>query len=307
MSLAVDLAPRRPKGLRLRNPVLTASGCFGYGTEYGRLIDIQRLGAIVSKGTTPLPRKGNPMPRLVETPSGLINSIGLQNVGVEAVVREKAPIWARWQVPVIVNIAGTSVDEYATMAETLEGVPGVAGIEINVSSPNFAGAGMEFGRDAAMSAEVTAAVRSVTTLPVIVKLTPNVTDIVSIARAAVEAGADALTVANTLVGMAIDIRTRRPILPNVRGGVSGPAIKPVALYMVYQVAGAVDVPVIASGGIMTWQDALEFILAGALAVQIGTATFVRPTAALEVVDGLAAYLEREGIEAITELVGAARR
>ena len=273
MNLAVQLAPRNGKGLLLANPVMTASGTFGYGTEYEHLFDIQTLGAIVCKGTTLLPRDGNPQPRLVETASGLLNSIGLQNIGVEALIREKAPVWAKWCVPVIVNIAGATVEEYRTLAQRLDGVKGISGIEVNISCPNMKAGGMEFGADAKSAAKVTEAVRKAIDLPVIVKLTPNTADVCGIAQAVAEAGADAVCLINTLRGMAIDTKTRRPVLGNVFGGLSGPAIKPVALAMVYQVAGAVDIPIIGCGGISDATDALEFIMAGATAVQIGTANF----------------------------------
>lgn len=307
MELSAQLAPRNSRGLRLANPVMAASGTFGYGTEYDSVIDIQRLGAIICKGTTLRPREGNPQPRLAETPSGVLNSIGLQNMGVEALVRDRAPVWATWKVPVVVNIAGETIDGYAELARRLEGVAGVAGIEVNISCPNVRAGGAEFGASPRGAAAVTKAVRRSTGLPIIVKLTPNTGDIAAVARAAAGAGADALTVMNTLRGMAIDPMARRPVLGNVTGGLSGPAIKPVALHMVYQVAGAVQVPVIGCGGIMSGADAIEFILAGATAVQVGTATFVEPGAALRVLEGMKAYMRDEGVSDIAELVGAARR
>ena len=307
MNLAVQLAPGRPRGLRLANPVMTASGTFGYGTEYADFVDIQRLGAIVCKGTTLEPREGNPPPRLAETPAGLLNSIGLQNIGVEALVREKAPLWAAWQVPVIVNIAGESVADYAALAARLEGVAGVSGLEVNIGCPNVKSGGMEFGTDPKAAASVTAAVKKATSLPVIVKLTPNVTSIVEIATAAAEAGADALCLINTLRGMAIDVSTRKPSLGNICGGLSGPAVKPVALHMVYQVAGAVNLPIVGCGGIMSARDALEFIMAGASAVEVGTAQFVNPRALLDVLEGIEEFMRQEGVKDISELVGAARR
>ncbi len=306
MNLAVELAPGNERGLRLQNPVMTASGTAGYGVEYAALVDIEKLGAVVSKGVTLRPRSGNPQVRLAEAASGLLNSIGLQNVGVDAVVRDYAPVWSGWTVPVIVNVAGESVEEYAEVAGKLEGVKGVSGIEVNISCPNVAVGGMEFGKSAEMAAAVTEAVASETTLPVIVKLTPNVTDIAEIARAVVGAGADAVCLINTLTGMAIDTVNRRPFLGGVSGGLSGPAIKPVALYMVYQVCQAVDVPVVGCGGVSSADDALEFIMAGACAVQMGTATMVDPHAPLQVIDGLRRFMEREGIGDIYELVGAAR-
>jgi dihydroorotate dehydrogenase (NAD+) catalytic subunit len=306
LDLSVDLAPHNKHGLKLGNPVMTASGTFGYGIEFAQLYDIQRLGAIVCKGTTLTPRDGNPQPRLAETPSGMLNAIGLQNIGVEALIKEKAPEWAGWKVPVIANIAGETIEEYVSIAEKLDGIPGVGGLEVNISCPNVKGGGAEFGISAESAAAVTSAVRKATTLPVIVKLTPIAADIVAIARAVVRAGADALTLINTLKGMAIDVRRRRPVLGNITGGLSGPAIKPVALHMVYQVAGVVDVPVIGCGGIGTARDALEFIMAGATAIEVGTAGFSNPRAVLDVVEGLEEYMASEGIKDIRELVGAAR-
>ena len=306
MNLAVELAPRRKQGLLLQNPVMTASGTLSNGLEATRIFDVNRLGAIVSKATTLRPRDGNPQPRTAETPSGMLNTIGLQNVGVEALVRDVAPVWTTWRVPVIVNIAGESVDEFAALASRLDGVPGVSGIEVNVSCPNVAVGGMLFGQDPKQAAAVTSAVVRATTLPVIVKLTPNVTDIVAVARAVVEAGADAICVINTLQAMAIDIRARRPVLSTVFGGLSGPAIKPVALRAVYQVAGAVDVPIIGCGGVSSGEDAIEFIMAGATAVQVGTATFANPNAPLDVLDGIERFMVDAGVSDVRELVGAAR-
>lgn len=306
MNLAVQLAPNNQRGLLLKNSVMTASGTFGYGTEYADFVDIQRLGAIVCKGTTLEPREGNPQPRLAETPSGLLNSIGLQNVGVEALIKEKASMWVGWQVPVIVNIAGESIDDYGRLAARLDGVAGVSGLEVNVSCPNVKSGGMEFGTDPKAAASVTRAVKKASSLPVIVKLTPNVTSIVEIAEAVAEAGADALCLINTLRGMAIDVSARKPSLGNICGGLSGPAIKPVALHMVYQVAGRVKVPVVGCGGIMSAQDALEFIMAGASAVEVGTAQFVNPRALLDVLEEIEEFMLREGVKDISELVGAAR-
>lgn len=305
MNLAVELAPGRKRGLLLANPVMAASGTFGYGLELAKTIDIQRLGAIVCKGTTLRARRGNPQPRTVETSAGMLNSIGLQNIGVTTLIRKMAPIWATWQAPVIVNIAGESRDEYAVLARRLDGVPGVAGLELNISCPNLAH-GLDFGTDPQMAADVTAAVRQETTLPVIVKLTPNVIDIAAVARAVVGAGADALTLVNTYPAMAIDVRTRRPVLGWTFGGLSGPALKPIALRLVYLAAEAVDAPIIGCGGIMSSDDAIEFILAGASAVQVGTATFVNPRATLDVLEGIERYLTQEGLQDINLLVGRAR-
>ena len=307
LDLSVQLAPGRQPGLLLANPVMTASGTFGYGTEYCHLFDIQRLGAIVCKGTTLTPREGNPQPRLAETASGVLNSIGLQNIGVKALIKEKAPIWAGWRLPVIVNIAGETVADYARLAAELDGVAGISGIEVNISCPNVKAGGAEFGTDPQSAASVTAAVTAATSLPVAVKMTPNTSDTVRIAIAVAEAGADAICLINTLKGMAIDISKRRPLLGNTTGGLSGPAIKPIALAMVYEVAGAVDLPVIGCGGITTGSDAIEFIMAGASAVQVGTASFTNPRAPLDVLEGIEQFMTGEGITKITEIIGAARR
>ncbi|MER3421327.1 MAG: dihydroorotate dehydrogenase, partial [Chloroflexota bacterium] len=306
MNLSVELAPQRKYGLTLANPVMTASGTFSNGLEYRRIFDTDRLGAIVSKGTTLHPRRGNAQPRTVETPAGMLNSIGFQNIGVEALIRDVAPVWATWRVPVIVNILGDTVAEYAALAARLDGVPGVAALELNISCPNLDQGGMEFGVDPDAAAAVTAACLRATQLPVIVKLTPNVTDIVSIARAVESAGADALCVANTILSMAIDIRTRRPLPARAVGGLSGPAVKPIILRQVYQVAGAVRIPVIASGGVMSGEDAVEYLMAGATAVQVGTATFTNPRAPLDVLEGLERWLAREGIDDVRTIIGAAR-
>jgi len=302
----VQLAPNNPRGLLLKNPVMTASGTFGYGTEYSDFVDIQKLGAVVCKGTTLEPREGNPQPRLAETPAGLLNSIGLQNIGVETLIKEKAPMWATWQVPVIVNIAGESIDDYARLAARLDGVVGVSGLEVNIGCPNVKSGGMEFGTDPRAAASVTRAVKKAGSLPVIVKLTPNVTSIVEIAEAVADAGADALCLINTLRGMAIDVSARKPSLGNICGGLSGPAVKPVALHMVYQVAGRVNLPIVGCGGITSAQDALEFIMAGASAVEVGTAQFVNPRALLDVLEGIEDFMRREGVKDVSGLIGAAR-
>jgi len=307
MNLAIQLAPRHKQGLMLANPVMTASGTFGYGTEYSHLFDIQQLGAVVCKGTTLEPRDGNPQPRLAETASGVLNSIGLQNIGVNALIKEKAPTWASWRVPVIVNIAGETIDDYAQLADKLDGVAGISAIEVNISCPNIKAGGAEFGANPESAAEVTAAVKAATSRPILVKLTPNTSDIVKVAMAVAEAGADAISLINTLKGMAIDIAKRRPLLGSITGGLSGPAIKPVALYMVYEVAGVVKVPVIGCGGITTASDAIEFIMAGASAIQVGTASFTNPRAPLDVLGGIKQFMEKEGIKDIAELIGVARR
>ena len=307
MNLSVQLAPKNKHGLMLANPVMTASGTFGWGTEYEHLFDIQRLGAIVGKGTTLEPREGNPQPRLAETPCGVLNSIGLQNIGLKAVIRDKAPIWAGWRVPVMVNIVGETVKDYAQLASELDGVAGIGGIEVNIGCPNIKAGGAEFGARPESAAEVTAAVKAATSLPMLVKLTPNTGDIAGVAKAVTGAGADAISLINTPRGMVIDIAQRKPLLGNIFGGLSGPAIKPIALYMVYAVAGAVDVPVVGCGGITSASDALEFIMAGASAIQVGTANFTNPRAPLDVLEGIEQFMEKEGIEDIAELIGAARR
>jgi len=305
VNLSVRLTPEQRRGLFLANPVMASSGTFGYGTEYAETIDISRLGAIVCKGTTLEPCTGNPQPRLVETASGMLNSIGLENIGVDALVKEKAPVWAGWEVPVIVNIIGRNIEEYGELAGLLDGVAGVSGIEVNISCPNVSAGGMEFGASPRSAAAVTSAVREKTNLPLLVKLSPNVADILEVARAVVAAGADTLTLINTLKGMAIDIAGRRPVLGGVSGGLSGPAIKPVALYMVYRVAREVRVPVIGCGGIASANDAIEFIMAGATAVQIGTAVFANPRAPLDVLEGIEKFMRKEGIQELKMLIGAA--
>jgi len=299
-SLKVELA-----GLRLQNPVMTASGTCGYAEELAPYADLGGLGAVVVKTITLLPRVGNPSPRIAETPSGMLNSIGLQNVGIEAFLREKLPVLGRLKVPLLVNIAGKSVEEYTELAKRLTGVPGVSALELNISCPNVAG-GLDYGTDPQLTREVVRAVKQASSLPVIPKLSPNVTDITLIARAAADAGADALSLINTLLGMAVDPHSRRPKIHTVTGGLSGPAIKPIALRMVWQVARAVPLPIIGIGGIRTGEDAVEFLLAGATAVQVGTATFVDPRAPLTVRDGIAAYCARHGVRDVRSLVGAMR-
>jgi dihydroorotate dehydrogenase (NAD+) catalytic subunit len=270
------------------------------------VFDIQRLGAIVTKTTTLAPRRGNAPTRIAETPSGMLNSIGLQNIGVAALVRELAPTYHTWKVPVIVSILGSTPGEYAEVAARLEGIPGIAGLELNVSSPNAQRGGMEFGQDPETAATVTRGVVRASTLPVIVKLTPNVADPRLVAQAVVDAGAQAVCVGNTLQAMAVDHRGRRPVIAAVFSGLSGPALKPVNLRQVYQVAGAVDVPVIGCGGIATAADAIEYILAGASAIQVGTATFSNPMAPIEVLEGIERYLEEGGYSAVGDIVGAGR-
>jgi dihydroorotate dehydrogenase (NAD+) catalytic subunit len=290
-------------GLALRNPVCTASGTFGYAREFASLVDLDRLGAIIVKGISLQPRPGNPPPRIVETASGMLNAIGLENVGVERFISDKLPWLRQLNTPVIVNILGDSVEDYARLAGRLAEVEGIAALEVNISCPNVKKGGVAFGTVPEMAAAVTGAVRQATPLPMIVKLSPNVTDITVIARAVADAGADGLSLINTLLGMAIDIRTRRPRLANVVGGLSGPAIKPVALRMVWQVARAVSIPVIGIGGITTCEDALEFLMAGATAIQVGTANFFQPTATEEIIDGLAAFLRDQGLSSIRQVIG----
>ncbi len=291
-------------GLNLRNPVMTASGTFGYGEEFSRYVDLEAIGAFVTKGLSLKPRAGNPTPRIVETPGGMLNAIGLQNVGVEAFIQKKVPFLRTVNTPAIANFFGSTPDEYAELAGRLDAIPEVAALEVNISCPNVKQGGIVFGTDPGCAASVVTACRAATTKPLIVKLSPNVTDIVEMAQACEEAGADALSVINTLTGMAIDLERRRPVLANVTGGLSGPAIKPVALRMVWQVARAVTVPVIGIGGIMSATDALEFLLAGATAVQVGTASFVNPGAAQEIAEGMQQWLAEHGVATVRSLIGA---
>jgi dihydroorotate dehydrogenase (NAD+) catalytic subunit len=300
----VDLSVEAARGLWLKNPVLTASGTFGQGVEYAELIDVTRLGAIVNKGTTPHARPGNPQYRLAETPAGILNSIGLENPGAEEVARKYGKVWAKLGVPVIVNVAGYSVQDYVFVVEALDGTAGVIAFELNVSCPNVEG-GMLFGTDPGLAADVTRAVKDATDKPVIVKLTPNAPDVVAVAVACEEAGADGLTAINTVLGMRIDVAKRRPMLGTRSGGLSGPALRPIAVHLTYQVAQAVSIPIIGAGGVTSANDALEFLMAGASAVQVGTATFADPTAPLTVIEGLAAYVRAQGLESIRDIVGAA--
>jgi dihydroorotate dehydrogenase (NAD+) catalytic subunit len=302
VNLAVQLG-----ALRLQNPVLVASGTFGYGSEYADLVDLNRLGGIMVKGTTLRLRPGNPMPRMVETAAGCLNSIGLQNVGVEAFIREKLPFLRRYRCAVIVNIAGDSYEEFEQLAERLDGVEGVHALEMNISCPNQEKGGIHFGVDPEATRKVVSRVRQRTRLPLIVKLSPNVTDITVPARAAVDGGADILSLVNTFVGTAIDAKTRRFKLANITGGLSGPAIKPLALYMVWQVAQAVSVPIIGMGGIMNATDAVEFLLAGASAVAVGTANYVNPRASIEVLEGIEQYLREQGEKDVKDIVGTVER
>jgi dihydroorotate dehydrogenase (NAD+) catalytic subunit len=290
-------------GLVLKNPVMTASGTFGYGEEFAPFCDLNRLGAVVVKGLSLEPRAGNPAPRIMETPCGMLNAIGLQNIGVRSFMDDKLPYLRQFDVAVIANIFGETVDEYRRIAEILSGADGVHGIEINISCPNVKKGGVAFGADPDVAADVTKKVRAVTELPIIVKLTPNVTDITKIALAVEAAGADAVSLINTLTGMSVDIERRRPHLANITGGLSGPAVKPVALRMVWQAVRCLKIPVIGIGGIATAADALEFLITGATAFEIGTANFIDPAATMGILDGIEAYMIRHGIGRIDELIG----
>lgn len=296
--LSVKLGP-----LRLDNPVMTASGTFGYGLEFVPFLDLGRLGGLVSKGLSPRPRQGNPPPRIVETPSGMLNSIGLQNVGVDAFIADKLPELRRYRTAVVANVFGETEAEYVEVCSKLDQADGVAAIELNVSCPNVEKGGMIFGNDPAALARVTRACRDATSLPLIVKLSPNVTDIRDTARGAADGGADILSLINTFVGMAVDVDRRRPVLARASGGLSGPAIRPLAVWLTWQVHQAVDLPLIGMGGIVNARDALEFILAGASAVQVGTANFIHPDAATRVLEGLEQYLAEHEIASVQELVG----
>lgn len=297
--LSVEIA-----GLKLRNPVMTASGTFGYGEEFSQYVNLETIGAFVTKGLSLKPRAGNPTPRIVETPGGMLNAIGLQNVGIDAFIQKKVPFLRTVNTPAIANFFGYTPEEYAELATRLDSIPEVAALEVNISCPNVKQGGIVFGTDPACAASVVKACRAATTKPLIVKLSPNVTDIVEMAQACEGEGADALSVINTLTGMAIDLERRRPVLANVTGGLSGPAIKPVALRMVWQVSKAVKVPVIGIGGIMSASDALEFMLAGATAVQVGTASFVNPGAAQEIAQGMERWLIDHGVDDVRSLIGA---
>ena len=290
-------------GIRLKNPVITASGTFGYGEEFAEYVNLEEIGAIVTKGLSLKPKAGNPTPRIVETPGGMLNAIGLQNVGIDAFIAKKVPYLRTVRTPVIVNMFGNTLEEYGELASRLDRVPEVAAVEVNISCPNVKHGGIVFGTDPAAAYEVVKLVREATIKPVIVKLSPNVTDVVAMAHACSDAGADALSLINTLTGMAIDLQKRRPVLANITGGLSGPAIKPVALRMVWQVAKAVDIPIIGIGGIMSATDALEFMLAGATAIQVGTANFLDPSAAQTIARDMESYLADNGIADVKNLIG----
>lgn len=295
--LTVEIA-----GIKMKTPVMTGSGTFGFGEEYADFLDLNEIGAIVVKGTTLLPRSGNPGVRIAETPSGMLNCIGLENPGVDYFLSDILPRIKQYRVPIIVNMSGSSVEEYGVLAKRLD-VDGVAAVELNISCPNVREGGIAFGTNRDSATAVVREVKANTKKPVIVKLSPNVTDIVDMALAVEAAGADAISMINTLIGMAIDIKTQRPILGNVIGGLSGPAVKPVALRMVWQVSQAVKIPIIGMGGIASSEDAIEFLLAGASAVAVGTANFVNPAIAKEVADGIQEYLKDHQLSNVKELVG----
>lgn len=297
MNLAVKIG-----SLHLKNPVMGASGTFGFGREYADFLDVNEIGAIVTKGVTPLPRSGNPGVRIAETPSGMLNCIGLENPGVEVFINEILPAIKKYDTAVIVNISAGTVEEYAKMAYLLD-IDGVDALEVNISCPNVKEGGIVFGTDPKAAAAVTHAVKTHTSKTVIVKLSPNVTDIVTMAKAVEEAGADAISMINTLTGMVIDVNTRKPLLGNITGGLSGPAVKPIAVRMVWQVAKAVNIPIIGMGGITCAEDAIEFMLAGASAVAVGAYNFVEPAALRTIADGIAEYMQKHGIEDVNELVG----
>jgi dihydroorotate dehydrogenase (NAD+) catalytic subunit len=296
--LSVDFA-----GIRLKNPVLTASGTFGYGEEYADFVDLNMLGGVIVKGVSLKPIKGNPPPRIWETPSGMLNAIGLENPGVDVFLTQKLPYLRKFDTAMIVNIFGYSTEEYVEVAGRLDGVPGVSGLEVNISCPNVKAGGMAFGTDVKATFELLSAIRKATKLPLIAKLSPNVTDVTDFARAARDAGCDGLSLINTLLGMAIDVQCRRPRLANCTGGLSGPAIRPVAVRMVWQVAKAVSLPIIGMGGIVTAEDALEFILAGASAVAVGTANFINPRATLDVLKGIETFMSDQRTGSVRELIG----
>ncbi|MFZ0133774.1 MAG: dihydroorotate dehydrogenase [Desulfobacterales bacterium] len=296
--LSIDIG-----GIRLRNPVLTASGTFGYGREFETYVDLNRLGGIIVKGLSLAPSMGNRPPRIVETACGMLNAIGLENVGIEAFIAEKLPFLQKLSTPVFVNIYGKTVAEYAALAERVAALDAVAGIEVNISCPNVTAGGVAFGVDPDAAGRVVRAVREKTARPLIVKLSPNVTDITLIARRAEAEGADALSLINTITGMAVDVARRRPVLANITGGLSGPAIKPVALRMVWQVCQAVRVPVIGIGGITTARDALEFLIVGASAVQVGTANFINPRATMDILAGISTYLAENRMAGVSDLIG----
>ena len=298
--LSVTLGP-----VKLLNPVTVASGTFGYGMEYEEYLEIKNIGAVIVKGTTLEQRTGNPPPRIIETTAGMLNSIGLENPGIKVFLKKHLPYLREKQISVILNIAGNSIDDYAKICSLAEGHEGIMAIELNISCPNVARGGLQFGTDPDTVEQVVKAVKAQTSIPIIPKLTPNVTDIVQIAQAAKAGGADALSMINTLMGMAVDLKKRRPVLGNIFGGLSGPAIKPVALRMIYQVYKAVDIPILGGGGIMNTEDALEFIMVGATAISIGTGLFVNPRAPQDIIDGLEEYMMENNLTSLEEIRGAA--
>ncbi|WP_243289941.1 dihydroorotate dehydrogenase [Bacillus sp. FJAT-47783] len=290
-------------GLKLKNPIMPASGCFGFGREYSRLYDLSKLGAIMIKATTVEPRFGNDTPRVAETPSGMLNAIGLQNPGLTKVMEEELPFLEQYDVPIIANIAGTTVEDYVTVAERISEAKNVKALELNISCPNVKEGGITFGTDAKVAAHLTREVKKKATVPVYVKLSPNVTDIKEIAKAIEDAGADGLTLINTLLGMRLNLKTAKPIIANRTGGLSGPAVKPVAIRMVYEVSQAVSIPIIGMGGVMSVDDVIEFLYAGASAVAIGTANFVNPYICPEIIEALPKKLKELGIDSVSECVG----
>ena len=297
--LAVEIA-----GISMKNPIMPASGCFGFGQEYARFYDLNRLGAIAVKATTITERLGNPTPRVAETPGGMLNAIGLQNPGVDHVISNELPWLKQFDVPIVVNIAGTTTEDYIQVAEKVSQVANVAALELNISCPNVKCGGITFGTDPVVAAELTKEIKKVSRVPVFVKLSPNVTDIVSIAKAVEEAGADGLSMINTLLGMRINLKTRKPILANQMGGLSGPAVKPVAIRMIWQVSQQVNIPIIGMGGIQSAEDVIEYFLAGASAVAVGTANFVDPYVCPTIIDELEEWLDKQGVQNISELTGA---
>lgn len=300
VDMSVQIGP-----ITMKNPVTTASGCFGFGKEFADFYDLSVLGSITVKATTLEPRLGNPTPRVAETPGGMLNAIGLQNPGVEQIIAQELPHLRRYEIPVFVNVAGTTVEDYVDVTKRLMDSEDVDAVEVNISCPNVKCGGIQFGTDPLQAAQVTEAIKKVSQVPVIVKLSPNVTDIVAMAKAVEAAGADAISMINTLVGMSIDLNKRRPLIANGIGGLSGPAVKPIAVRMTYQVAQAISIPIIGMGGIMTAEDAIEFIMAGATAVAVGTANFVNPLACPEIIEGMRQYCLDHGIASIRDLQGAA--
>lgn len=303
--MAIDIAVKIGK-IIMKNPVMAASGTFGYGQEYEELAGLDKLGAIVTKSITLKPKEGNPTPRIIETPSGMLNAIGLQNVGVDEFIKEKMPYLRKANVPVIVSIAGEKISDYKKLAEILSDVKGISGIEINISCPNVQKGGMEFGKDQKATYDVVRAVKDSTKQTIIAKLSPNVTDITFIAQAAEDAGSDALALVNTFLAMSVDIKNRKPKLANITGGLSGPAIKPIVLRMVWEAHKKVKIPIIGTGGIMDADDALEYLICGATAVSVGTANFVNPRACMEIADGIKRYLKENNLNSIKGIIGSIR-